>query len=66
MIVQQMNLGSGDLYIGDLFCSILRVEKQYWKKHKELKNELDEVIRMYEEAITTLEDHISKYRSDHG
>ncbi|MGO4528538.1 contact-dependent growth inhibition system immunity protein [Paenibacillus sp. 2TAF8] len=81
LIGQQMNLdfilplalerlienpfGSGDLYIGDLFCSILRVEKQYWKKHKELKTELDEVIRTYEEAIMTLEDHISKYRSDH-
>lgn len=56
---------SGDLYIGDLFCSILKVEKEYWKEHKELKNELDEVIRTYEEARKTLEEHISKYRSDH-
>ncbi|MEK4431717.1 contact-dependent growth inhibition system immunity protein [Paenibacillus sp. FSL M7-0802] len=81
LIGQQMNLdfllplaleqliqnpfGSGDLYIGDLFCSILKVEKEYWKEHKELKNELDEVIRTYEEARKTLEEHISKYRSDH-
>ncbi|WP_328800453.1 contact-dependent growth inhibition system immunity protein [Paenibacillus sp. LX16] len=50
---------------GDLFCSILKVEKEYWKEHKELKNELDEVIRTYEEARKTLEEHISKYRSDH-
>lgn len=61
----QNPFGSGDLYIGDLFCSILKVEKEYWKEHKELKNELDEVIRTYEEARKTLEEHISKYRSDH-
>ena len=58
-------LGSGDLYIGDLFCSVLKVEKEYWESHKELKNELDEVIRAYEETEKTLEMHINKYRSDH-
>ncbi|MFX3649320.1 MAG: contact-dependent growth inhibition system immunity protein [Paenibacillus sp.] len=61
----QNPLRSGDLYTGDLFCSVLKVGKEYWKEHKELKNEVDEVIRAYEEARETLEEHISEYRSDH-
>lgn len=56
---------SGDLYTGDLFCSVLKVEKEYWKEHKELKNELDEVIGTYEEVRKKIEEHISKYRKDH-
>lgn len=60
----QNPLGSGDMYIGDLFCSVLQVEKEYWKEHKELKNELDEVIRIYEEARNIVEEQISKYRSN--
>ncbi|MGE6666708.1 contact-dependent growth inhibition system immunity protein [Paenibacillus xylanexedens] len=60
----QNPLGSGDVYIGDLFCSVLKVEKEYWNEHKELKNELDEAIRTYEEARNTVEEQISKYRSD--
>ncbi|CAI6086593.1 hypothetical protein PAECIP112173_05049 [Paenibacillus sp. JJ-100] len=55
-------LASGDLYIGDLFCSVLKVDKEYWEDHKELKNELNEVIRVYEEARETIEEQISKYR----
>lgn len=58
-------LRSGELYTGDLFCSVLRVGKEYWKEHKELKNEVDKVIRTYEEARETLEEHIRKYRNDH-
>ncbi|SEB10660.1 hypothetical protein SAMN03159332_3554 [Paenibacillus sp. 276b] len=61
----QNPLRSGDLYTGDLFCSVLKVRKEYWKEHKELKNELEEVIRTYEEVRKTLEEHISKYRRDH-
>lgn len=61
----QSPLRSGDLYTGDLFCAVLRVRKEYWIEHKELKNELDEVIRNYEEARKTVEEHISKYRRDH-
>ncbi|WP_179292226.1 contact-dependent growth inhibition system immunity protein [Paenibacillus campinasensis] len=61
----QNPFGSGDLYIGDLFCAVLKVEKEYWNEHKELKNELDEVIRTYEEVRNTLEEQISKYRSDY-
>ncbi|MDQ0721922.1 hypothetical protein QF049_003183 [Paenibacillus sp. W4I10] len=57
-------LRSGDLYMGDLFCSVLKVEQEYWEEHRELKNELDEVIRTYEEARKTLEEYINKYRSD--
>ncbi|MGY5343150.1 contact-dependent growth inhibition system immunity protein [Paenibacillus glucanolyticus] len=60
----QNPLRSGDLYTGDLFCSVLKVGKEYWKEHKELKNEVDEVIRTYEEARETIEEHISKYRRD--
>ncbi|WP_413409528.1 contact-dependent growth inhibition system immunity protein [Paenibacillus amylolyticus] len=79
LIGQQMNLdfllrialekliqnpfGSGDLYIGDLFCSVLKVEKEYWNEHQELKNELNEVIRIYEEVRRTLDEQIIKYRS---
>ncbi len=61
----QNPLESGDMYIGDLFCSVLKVEKEYWNEHKELKNELDEVIRTYEEAKNIVEEQISKYRSDY-
>lgn len=57
-------LRSGDLYMGDLFCSVLKVGEKYWEEHRELKNELDEVIRTYEEARKTLEEYINKYRSD--
>ncbi|WP_098743532.1 contact-dependent growth inhibition system immunity protein [Paenibacillus sp. EZ-K15] len=57
-------LRSGDLYIGDLFCSVLKIGQEYWEEHRELKNELDEVIRTYEEERETLEDHINQYRSD--
>ncbi|MGO4730556.1 contact-dependent growth inhibition system immunity protein [Paenibacillus sp. 2KB_22] len=57
-------LRSGDLYMGDLFCSVLKVGQKYWEEHRELKNELDEVIRTYEEARKTLEEYINKYRSD--
>ncbi|XOI97579.1 contact-dependent growth inhibition system immunity protein [Paenibacillus polymyxa] len=57
-------LRSGDLYMGDLFCSVLKVGQEYWEEHRELKNELDEVIRTYEEARKTLEGYINKYRSD--
>lgn len=80
LIGQQMNLdfllrialekliqnpfGSGDLYIGDLFCSVLKVEKEYWNEHQELKNELNEVIRIYEEVRRTLDEQINKYRSN--
>ncbi len=60
----QNPLGSGDMYIGDLFCSVLQVEKEYWNEHKELKNELDEVIKTYEEARNMVEEQISKYRSN--
>jgi len=80
LIGQQMNLdfllriafekliqnpfGSGDLYIGDLFCSVLKVEKEYWNEHQELKNELNEVIRTYEDVRKTLDEQINKYRSN--
>lgn len=50
--------------MGDLFCSVLKVGQKYWEEHRELKNELDEVIRTYEEARKTLEEYINKYRSD--
>ncbi|WP_172200498.1 contact-dependent growth inhibition system immunity protein [Saccharibacillus qingshengii] len=56
---------SGDLYIGDLFCSVLKVDQEYWEDHRELTNELNEVIRIYEEVTKTLEEQISKYRSDY-
>ncbi|WP_190945454.1 hypothetical protein [Paenibacillus sp. UASWS1643] len=52
------------MYTGDLFCSVFKVGKEYWKEHKELKNEVDEVIRTYEEARETIEEHINKYRKD--
>ncbi|WP_172251428.1 contact-dependent growth inhibition system immunity protein [Saccharibacillus deserti] len=55
---------SGDLYIGDLFCSVLQIDQAYWEEHKELKNDLDEVIRTYEDVRKTLEKQISTYRSD--
>lgn len=58
-------LRTGNLYMGDLFCSVLKVGQGYWEEHRELKNELDEVIRTYEETRKTIEEHISKYRSDH-
>ncbi|MGV2964874.1 contact-dependent growth inhibition system immunity protein [Paenibacillus sp. AGC30] len=61
----QNPLESGDMYTGDLFCSVLKVEKEYWNEHKELKNELDELIRTYEEARNIVEEQISKYRSDY-
>ncbi|WP_164848641.1 contact-dependent growth inhibition system immunity protein [Paenibacillus sp. DCT19] len=57
-------LASGDLYIGDLFCSVLQVDQEYWEDHIELKNELNEVIRIYNEARKTVEDQISKYRNN--
>jgi hypothetical protein len=38
------------------------VNKGYWEGHKELKNELDAVIRRYEQARNMIEDHISEYR----
>lgn len=57
-------LRSGDLYMGDLFCSVLKVGQGYWEEHRELKNELDEVIRTYEDARKTLEEYINKYRCD--
>ena len=60
----QNPLGSGDMYIGDLFCSVLQVEQEYWNEHKELKNELDEVIRIYEEARNIVEEQIIKYKSN--
>ncbi|MGG4341725.1 contact-dependent growth inhibition system immunity protein [Paenibacillus lautus] len=57
-------LQSGELYVGDLLCSILRVDKEYWENNIEIKNELDEVIRIYENARETVDNYINKYRSD--
>ncbi|WP_340401051.1 contact-dependent growth inhibition system immunity protein [Paenibacillus sp. FSL H8-0079] len=57
-------LRSGDLYMGDLFCSVLKIGQGYWEEHRELKNELDEVIRTYEDARKTLEEYINKHRCD--
>ncbi|NUU78834.1 contact-dependent growth inhibition system immunity protein [Paenibacillus xylanilyticus] len=56
-------LESGDLYVGDLFCSILEVDKDYWDNNIELKNELNEVIGIYEDAREIVGKHINKYRS---
>lgn len=60
----QNPLGSGDLYVGDLFCSVLKVNKEYWASNNELKTELDEVIIRYEDARNTVDNDISKYRSE--
>lgn len=57
-------LQSGELYVGDLLSSILRVDKEYWENNIEIKNELDEVIRIYENARETVDNYINKYRSD--
>ncbi|MDT9718572.1 hypothetical protein QVE09_06650 [Paenibacillus sp. ClWae2A] len=51
------------MYIKDLFCPLFKVNKGYWEDHKELKIELDEAIRTYEQARNMIEDHISEYRS---
>ncbi|OWR32308.1 hypothetical protein CDO73_01480 [Saccharibacillus sp. O23] len=79
LIGQQMNLdlllplaleeltqnpfASGDLYIGDLFSSVLQVKQEYWIEHQDLKNELDEVIGIYEDTANMIDGKISKYRS---
>ncbi|SET86172.1 contact-dependent growth inhibition system immunity protein [Paenibacillus sp. NFR01] len=63
-ILTENPLRSGDLYIGDLFCAVLNVDEEYWKNNIEIKNELYEVIRIYNNARDRIESHINKYRSD--
>lgn len=55
-------LESGDLYVGDLLCSVLKVDKKYWESNIELKIELSEVLELYENAREIVDKHIKKYR----
>lgn len=55
-------LESGDLYVGDLLCSVLKVDKKYWESNIELKTELSEVIELYENARESIDKHIKEYR----
>ena len=55
-------LESGDLYVGDLLCSVLEVDKIYWESNIELKVELHEVIELYENAREIVDKRITKYR----
>lgn len=62
-VSRSLSRESGDVYIKNLFCSLFKVNKGYWEGHKELKNELDEAIRRYEQARNMIEAHISDYRT---
>ncbi|WP_127539544.1 contact-dependent growth inhibition system immunity protein [Paenibacillus illinoisensis] len=55
-------LESGDLYVGDLLCSVLKVDRKYWESNIELKIELSEVIEHYENAREIVDKHINNYR----
>ncbi|MCM3204778.1 contact-dependent growth inhibition system immunity protein [Paenibacillus illinoisensis] len=55
-------LESGDLYVGDLLCSVLKVDRKYWESNIKLKIELSEVIEHYENAREIVDKHINNYR----
>lgn len=59
-------LESGDLYVGDLLCSVLKVDRKYWESNIELKIELSEVIEHYENAREIVDKHINNYRKSGG
>ncbi|WP_438449312.1 contact-dependent growth inhibition system immunity protein [Gorillibacterium sp. sgz5001074] len=54
----------GDLYVGDLLCSVLQVDKEYWRNNREIKYEMDEIVRVYEDARDTVDIYINKFRSE--
>ncbi|MFC5452549.1 contact-dependent growth inhibition system immunity protein [Paenibacillus aestuarii] len=56
-------LNSGDYYRGDLLCSILKVNLDFWKENLELQEEFDMIVLDVVQAYETLEPLIKVYQN---
>lgn len=55
-------LNSGDYYRGDLLCSVLKVNMDFWKENLELQEEFDMIVLDVVQAYETLVPLIKVYQ----
>ncbi|MHA6529326.1 contact-dependent growth inhibition system immunity protein [Paenibacillus sp. BAC0078] len=53
---------SGELFVGDLLYTIVRIEEDFWKQHVKLHYELDCIIDSLKADIETLSEILSQYK----
>lgn len=53
---------SGDLFVGDLLSTVVRVEGDFWRENGKLHYELDSLIDSLRLDIETLTDIVSEYK----
>ncbi|CQR56560.1 contact-dependent growth inhibition system immunity protein [Paenibacillus riograndensis] len=56
---------SGELYVGDLLYTIVRIEEDFWKQHSRLHYELDSIIDSLKVEIETFTEIISHYKQSY-
>jgi hypothetical protein len=55
-------LSEGDFYPGDLLCSLLRVDSDFWLRHDRLKSRLDKVISKLVEVPSLIADDLREFQ----
>ncbi|MBP1967148.1 contact-dependent growth inhibition system immunity protein [Paenibacillus aceris] len=55
-------LNSGNYYTGDLLCSLLKVNQDFWKENLELKEEFDLIVLHFLQAYETIAPLIKIYQ----
>jgi len=54
---------SGDLFVGDLLVSVLRIEGGFWDKNPHLYMELRQLIATIKEILKSIEEQLTKFES---
>ncbi|WP_116062012.1 contact-dependent growth inhibition system immunity protein [Cohnella phaseoli] len=55
-------LNSGDYYRGDLLCSLLQINKEFWLECPDLQHGLDVVLDDLNDAVETVNEFLAKYK----
>lgn len=58
--LENNTLSQGDLYCGDLLESVLKVNKSFWVRNQEYRNDLESIM---ENAISEMRDKLDEFRN---
>ena len=62
-VLERDPLTAGDYHAGDLLLAVLRVSRDFWKEHPELRWRLDDAISVLPAILGELKESIEKFES---